>query len=423
MDPPVPTRGTGRSFESMQMLDAALSSGDLHDANADWLLASLGSFDAAALLDGSLPPDSDGQADADGLSVVPDAADPDSWSNIELYTEKHQVHKVMVEGEAKEYIVSNLRRFEMSMMLLERNTRELAVNRTLRLKASLVYENSQPVKSAPGEVLLTGDTLATMVGGRVTLRLQMGRRALSVHHEKQKFRVKIEPEDPQLALAYPCLSHLSEPLKSVTKLNAKPPPLVPAGALPAGAPLAPGSMAAGDGAAPAPPTLPNYAAPAVGSSPPSRPAECAGGSGSMGGSFTGLSSVLSVPCCPLLPLGGDSLGGSRSRSHPGSMADSFNLGDLGGIAGGLGSFGRDISALAALAATEDGVLPIPSPAVAAIGAVGGGGGGAPAAASNNQDEIRSIVDQQRAQIEELARQNELILQELARYRREGGTTS
>ena len=37
---------------------------------------------------------------------------------------------------------------------------------------------------------------------------------------RQRFRIKIEPVDADLATRYPCLSQLTAPLKSVTKLNA-----------------------------------------------------------------------------------------------------------------------------------------------------------------------------------------------------------
>ena len=89
----------------------------------------------------------------------------------------------------------------------------------LRLKSTLLYENSHPVRAAPDEQVLLGNTDTTMTNGRADVKLQLGKRALSTNHERQRFRIKIEPADPQLAAAYPTLTQLTEPLKSVTKLH------------------------------------------------------------------------------------------------------------------------------------------------------------------------------------------------------------
>ena len=56
------------------------------------------------------------------LEPQPSAEDAaDEWSNSRAYTEKHQVHKVTGEGANKEYIVSNLRKFDMSMVLMDKD--------------------------------------------------------------------------------------------------------------------------------------------------------------------------------------------------------------------------------------------------------------------------------------------------------------
>lgn len=157
----------------------------------------------------------------------PVPTDSDTWEDCALHTEKHQVHKVMHENtEEKEYIVSNMRQFEIVVVLVNRRASRPSPNR-LRLVARLLYENSNPVRAIDGEPLLTGDTHVTITEGRAHLRLKMGKTALSARHGHQRFRVKIEPEDEQLAATYPSLSQLTEPLKAVTKLN---PPATPTAA-------------------------------------------------------------------------------------------------------------------------------------------------------------------------------------------------
>ena len=60
----------------------------------------------------------------------------------------------------------------MEMLLINRQTRMCSPKR-LRLKASLLYSNSQPVRAAPGEELLTeGPTVLEMVNGRATFTLK-----------------------------------------------------------------------------------------------------------------------------------------------------------------------------------------------------------------------------------------------------------
>jgi len=157
----------------------------------------------------------------------PVPTDSDTWEDCALHTEKHQVHKVMHENtEEKEYIVSNMRLFEIVVVLVNLRASRPSPNR-LRLVARLLYENSNPVRAIDGEPLLTGDTHVTVTEGRAHLRLKMGKTALSARHGHQRFRVKIEPEDEQLAATYPSLSQLTEPLKAVTKLN---PPATPTAA-------------------------------------------------------------------------------------------------------------------------------------------------------------------------------------------------
>ena len=81
-----------------------------------------------------------------------------------------------------------------------------------------------PVRASPGESTLLGpkqstNTEVTIKGGRATFTLRMGVGTLSKKHDNQRFRIKIEPVDEQLSTAYPTLTQLTEPLKSVTKLQ------------------------------------------------------------------------------------------------------------------------------------------------------------------------------------------------------------
>ena len=109
------------------------------------------------------------------------------------------------------------KKFEVHVCLFNQRTRQYDPT-PLTLKSTLLYENSLPVRAAPGEEMLTGDVNATISGGRGVLRLQTGKRALSAQHDHQRFRIKIEPADEQLAKSYPKLTQQSEPLKSVTKI-------------------------------------------------------------------------------------------------------------------------------------------------------------------------------------------------------------
>ena len=171
--------------------------------------------------------DDDVSAIASTLYMDPSAPFPDpdpvDCSNLDLYTEKHSVHMVIGEGDAKEYVVSNIRDFSITVMLQDRFTQGLS-NYELRLKASVLYENSMPVRASPGESTLLGpkqstNTEVTIKGGRATFTLRMGVGTLSKKHDNQRFRIKIEPVDEQLSTAYPTLTQLTEPLKSVTKLQ------------------------------------------------------------------------------------------------------------------------------------------------------------------------------------------------------------
>ena len=72
------------------------------------------------------------------------------------------------------------------------------------------------VKKGDVEKVLNGP--GSRMDGRCVMQLKLGPRALSQQHDRQRFRIKIAPADPQLATAYPTLTQLTEPVKSVTKL-------------------------------------------------------------------------------------------------------------------------------------------------------------------------------------------------------------
>jgi len=162
-------------------------------------------------------------------SMVADGGTRD-WSELQLIINQHSVHKVEVDEVSgdKMYVVSNLRKFTIEVHLIEKETNPpiLAQNNQLRLRATLLYENGCPVKAAsPDESLLLGETEVVVIQGSATFKLQMGSGVLSSKLGKQNFRIRIEPMDRTLREMYPReLIILTEPLKSVTKLERKPPP-------------------------------------------------------------------------------------------------------------------------------------------------------------------------------------------------------
>ena len=159
------------------------------------------------------------------LGLFGAASTDTDWGSLDLCTERHAVHRVepTATGE-QEYIISNLKKFDVTLLLIDRLTNLPATQQSLKLRATLVYENSQPVRAAPDEKLLEGDVEKVLNGpgsrmdGRCVMQLKLGPRALSQQHDRQRFRIKIAPADPQLATAYPTLTQLTEPVKSVTKL-------------------------------------------------------------------------------------------------------------------------------------------------------------------------------------------------------------
>lgn len=147
--------------------------------------------------------------------------DGDSWSEMEATISDHRVHRVIEVGDGgREYIVSNLKNFHMQLSLRHKLTKQPPAQ-PLRFRATLLYESNEPVISLEDDELLCGTTAVTLSRngiGRFTLR--MGRNALSQSHQRRRFCVKIEPEDPEIASVYPDLTQVSAPMKSVTKVLA-----------------------------------------------------------------------------------------------------------------------------------------------------------------------------------------------------------
>ena len=163
-----------------------------------------------------------GNSQSDYLELPP-PEEPVDWGEYQVHVARHAVHLVTEANGEKEYVVSNMKKFKVDIMLYNVKTGQLATA-PLDIKSTLVYENAQPVRAAPDEQVLTGDTEVTVVNGQATIELMLGKRSLSLHHDRQRFRVKIEPADPQLAASYPTLTILNQPLKSVTKLHRTPAP-------------------------------------------------------------------------------------------------------------------------------------------------------------------------------------------------------
>jgi len=155
------------------------------------------------------------------------------WEDLQLIIRQHSVHKVEedeLNGE-KIYVVSNLRKFKIEVALVYRDgldaqgQAEPALDNRLELRAVLLYENGCVVKkSTEDEQLLLGETEVVIIKGEATFKLQMGPSILSSKMGKQNFRIKIEPVQLAIAEQNQQLIVLTEPLKSVTKLERKPPP-------------------------------------------------------------------------------------------------------------------------------------------------------------------------------------------------------
>ena len=94
--------------------------------------------------------------------------------------------------EDREYVVSNLRTFNIEVVLVNEHN-ELAVDVNLGLVTSLLYENGLVVQRPNDqEQLLTGETEVVIIGGTGKFVLKMGPSVLSSKMGKQRFRI-IDP--------------------------------------------------------------------------------------------------------------------------------------------------------------------------------------------------------------------------------------
>lgn len=236
---------------------------------------------------------------------------------LDLYVTRHSVHNT-VTTPRKEYIVSNMRDFQVDVELHDRRTGQLSLE-PLPLRATLLYENGQPVRqSRIDEMVLigrdgSGGDMApqvTLSGGKATFFLRMGPQTLTHKHDGQRFRIRIEPTDDALSgTFYPCLTQLTEPLKSVTKLHR-----TPASAAAASLATKAGNVAATSLAA-----CPGSSARVAGVGPRGAATLPSDGSSSqqhcVGGSVGGPSSCLPLPAgCGTTSGGGPSAGASSTAS-------------------------------------------------------------------------------------------------------------
>lgn len=135
---------------------------------------------------------------------------------------EHRVHKVEMrtrengEGE-EELVVSNLRPFTLKVGVHDHMDAPI-LDCSLPLTASLLYENGLPVKqTSSSEPLLVGETDVVALQGAATFKLRIT--SLSSHRDKQRFRIQVAPQDPELHSHEPQLIVVTDPMKSVTKLG------------------------------------------------------------------------------------------------------------------------------------------------------------------------------------------------------------
>ena len=143
----------------------------------------------------------------------------------ELEITKHSVHNIrggdLASPSCIEYQLSNLKKFDLEVMLAAFGLPEQAVERQVELQVRLMYESRAMVGPDPtGAPLLIGSTSAKTVGGRHCFRLQLGPHVLSRKHQGNLFRLQVAPADPDLAACCPLLTKVSEPLRALTKVAA-----------------------------------------------------------------------------------------------------------------------------------------------------------------------------------------------------------
>ena len=123
--------------------------------------------------------------------------------------------------------MTNLKFFEIKVKLMHKDNPDIlacAEGNNLEVRAKLLYEDGNPVRTInPNDEPLRGDTEVWVIGGEARLKLRMGEKSLTSMGERKRFRIRIEPRDDAMRQAFPQLSDTGAPLKSVTKLERKPP--------------------------------------------------------------------------------------------------------------------------------------------------------------------------------------------------------
>ena len=352
----------------------------------------------------------------------------DDWAYQELYIKEHTVNYIqpLASGD-KGYVVSNLRTFRIRVELFDCRVQSLS-SLPLRLKAEVVYENSQPIRD-DGEPALIGSTEVDVQDGMATFTLRMGKHTLSNKHDGQRFRIKISPANPALAAAHPRLTYLNDPLKSLTKLPSA--RTSRGGGANAGATANAARAANCAGAAnvaspappPAPPRLPDYGAAGLGSArePAARRQSDRGANA--------------------LAVAGESTGVARNGLPGGLGGLPGGLGGLpgglGGLPGGLGGLPAGVSSIpSALGAPSLNEVHTSSGYIRSglLGEASASGEGGPqstaaqlqrdlAASERDKQALAASVRSQRDAIEMLGRQNALIMKEIARLKESGGPPS
>ena len=197
------------------------------DGRPDVYLHRQDSADSVMALDPSLacspspPPTAASPARGTGDPTHMDS--PDCWLNgLQLMSliKPHAVRKATDTG-VTEYMVSNLKRFTVEMILVNSDN-ELVGGVNVGLSAWLVYENGDVVPRPDDNTeILTGKsrTDVVIIDGRGFFELQMGPTVLSSEHDNKLFRVKIAPSSERLRNLFPQLTVLSNPIKSKVKVN------------------------------------------------------------------------------------------------------------------------------------------------------------------------------------------------------------
>ena len=119
-------------------------------------------------------------ADGPDMLPPPPRAPSSEMGDLKLYFTKIDVHRVdHAKDGAKDYIVSNLKTFDVGVLLHNERTQQLAYSVPLGLQVTVMLESGEPVGQPQA---LAGDTLKAVDSGRCNFRLTIN--ALSEHHGK-----------------------------------------------------------------------------------------------------------------------------------------------------------------------------------------------------------------------------------------------